>query len=585
VGNDASAHSYQGQIIGFLLFLISSFGLTAQIFNPFSAKNTTPTYDQIVAFYEQLHLQYPQKTRWETIGLTDAGLPLQVFMITPNLVEQLDKKTSNLPPIRVLINNGIHPGEPEGINASMQLVQNILSGKTTWKNSDRFTLAIIPVYNIGGCLNRSAHSRANQNGPAEYGFRGNSKNLDLNRDFIKQDSKEAQSLTRFIATFQPHLFFDTHTSNGADYPATLTYIETQWNKMNSERGNWMHQTLTPSILKKIPAKYGTVPYVNTLQETPDSGITCFVEGPRFATGFTSLLDIPGYTIETHMLKPFDERVDATLAFLEAGIQSLLQLRQTIPPPANVTPKSTHLFNWNVDFRRKEDLTFTGYEAEMLPSSLSGAPRLTYNRSKTWTRKIPNYSYAHPTDSDRVPSAFVIPVAWSEVLERMVPLVQGLDSSAIQWVLQDTLVKGRMAKVMDFQTGKSPYEGHYLHSKIAIQWLEREQQLRAGDCWIKTTPRTARLLMETLHPRASDSYFAWGFFDEVLQQKEYFSDYVFEDLAEEWLNRNPKVKLAFDEEKKKHPEWEKDGSAALWWVYTHSPYYEQTHKLYPVLFVD
>jgi hypothetical protein len=46
-------------------------------------------------------------------------------------------------------------------------------------------LAIIPVYNIGGCLNRSANYRIDQNGPAEKGFRGNSQNLDLNRDFIK----------------------------------------------------------------------------------------------------------------------------------------------------------------------------------------------------------------------------------------------------------------------------------------------------------------------------------------------------------------------------------------------------------------
>lgn len=585
MGNDPSAHPHQSQIIGFLFFLFASFGLTAQNFNPFSAGNTTPTYTQIVGFYQQLHERYPHKTRWETVGLTDAGLPLQVFMIIPNLQEPLDKNTSNLPPIRVLINNGIHPGEPEGINASMRLAENVLKGQTTWKNGERFTLAIVPVYNIGGCLNRSAHSRANQNGPAEYGFRGNSKNLDLNRDFIKQDSKEAQSLTRFIASFQPHLFFDTHTSNGADYPATLTYIETQWNKMNSQRGKWMHESLTPAILRKIPAKFGTVPYVNTLQETPDSGITCFVEGPRFATGFTSVLDIPGYTIETHMLKPFDERVDATLAFLEAGIQSLLDQRKSIPAPVQHFPKETFPFNWTVHYGKKDELKFTGYEAETVPSAITGAPRLRYNRSKTWTRKIPNYSYAHPTDSDRIPSAFVIPVAWSEVLERIVPLALGLDSSAIQWILQDTLVKGRMAKVMDFQTGKSPYEGHYLHSKISIQWLEREQQLRAGDCWIKTTPSTARLLMETLHPRANDSYFAWGFFDEVLQQKEYFSDYVFEDLAEEWLNRNPKDKAAFEQEKKKHPEWEKDGSAALWWVYSHSPYYEQTHKLYPVLFVD
>jgi hypothetical protein len=92
-------------------------------------------------------------------------------------------------------------------------------------------------------------------------------------------------------------------------------------------------------------------------------------------------------------------------------------------------------------------------------------------------------------------------------------------------------------------------------------------------------------MEILHPRANDSYFAWGFFDPILQQKEYFSDYVFEDLAVAWLKENPNLKSEFEAEKLKHPEWVKDGSGALWWVYSHSSYYEKTHKLYPVLFVD
>ena len=150
MGNDASAHPHQSQIIGFLFFLFASFGLTAQNFNPFSAENTTPTYAQIVGFYQQLHERYPHKTRWDSIGPTDAGLPLRVFIIIPNLQEPLDKNTSNLPPIRVLVNNGIHPGEPEGINASMRLAENVLKGQTTWKNGERFTLAIVPVYNIGG---------------------------------------------------------------------------------------------------------------------------------------------------------------------------------------------------------------------------------------------------------------------------------------------------------------------------------------------------------------------------------------------------------------------------------------------------
>ena len=43
-------------------------------------------------------------------------------------------------------------------------------------------MTIIPVYNVGGALNRNSHTRANQNGPTTYGFRGNARNFDLNQD-------------------------------------------------------------------------------------------------------------------------------------------------------------------------------------------------------------------------------------------------------------------------------------------------------------------------------------------------------------------------------------------------------------------
>jgi len=45
------------------------------------------------------------------------------------------------------------------------------------------------VYNIGGMLNRSPFYRVDQNGPDAFGSRGNAQTFDLNRDFIKTDSK------------------------------------------------------------------------------------------------------------------------------------------------------------------------------------------------------------------------------------------------------------------------------------------------------------------------------------------------------------------------------------------------------------
>jgi hypothetical protein len=85
---------------------------------------------------------------------------------------------------------------------------------------------VIPVYNVGGALNRNSHTRANQNGPVSYGFRGNARNLDLNRDFIKQDSKNAAAFAEIFHTVNPDVFIDNHVSNGADYQYALTHLFT-----------------------------------------------------------------------------------------------------------------------------------------------------------------------------------------------------------------------------------------------------------------------------------------------------------------------------------------------------------------------
>ena len=56
------------------------------------------------------------------------------------------------------------------------------------------------------------------------------------------------------------------------------------------------------------------------------------------------------------------------------------------------------------------------------------------------------------------------------------------------------------------------------------------------------------MVETLEPESEDSYFNWNFFDTILQQKEGYSSYVFEDLAKEFLDKNPKIKAELEQKK-------------------------------------
>ena len=68
----------------------------------------------------------------------------------------------------ILINNGIHPGEPDGIDASMMLVRDIVTNKI--KLPDNVALGFIPVYNIGGSLNRNSLFTGKSKRPAGVWF-------------------------------------------------------------------------------------------------------------------------------------------------------------------------------------------------------------------------------------------------------------------------------------------------------------------------------------------------------------------------------------------------------------------------------
>ena len=76
-----------------------------------------------------------------------------------------------------MINNAIHPGEPDGVDASMLLLRDIALHPEKFPELDSVVLATIPFYNIGGALNRNSTTRTNQDGPLEYGFRGNARNI------------------------------------------------------------------------------------------------------------------------------------------------------------------------------------------------------------------------------------------------------------------------------------------------------------------------------------------------------------------------------------------------------------------------
>ena len=211
-------------------------------------KNTTVTYEEGIDLYKKLDKAYKQLKVIE-FGTTDSGHPLHVAILSKDKIFDPEKVRKNGKRV-LLINNAIHPGEPCGVDATIMLIRDYLQKEELQQYLEHVVIVAIPFYNIGGVLNRGSYSRANQVGPREYGFRGNARNLDLNRDFVKCDSKNAQSFNKLFHLWQPDIFIDNHTSNGADYQYTMTLIATQHNKLEQPMADYLNNRLEPHLYEE-----------------------------------------------------------------------------------------------------------------------------------------------------------------------------------------------------------------------------------------------------------------------------------------------------------------------------------------------
>ncbi|WP_426583477.1 M14 family zinc carboxypeptidase [Mucilaginibacter sp. R-33] len=540
-------------------------------------KNYTATYAQVIDYYQKLNKLYPQQMKLINYGTTDVGKPLTLVVLSkdkifdPAIIKKQNKRV-------LLINNGIHPGEPEGIDASMMLVRDLLKNNTLPKD---VVICLIALYNIDGNLNRGL-SRVSQNGPSAYGFRGNYRNLDLNRDFIKADSRNALAFTQILTTWKPEIFLDNHTSDGADYQYVMTLIETQKEKQNPILADYTTKTLTPYLYSKMKKSgYEMIPYGAGEEGLPDSGIVSFLETPRFATGFTAQHNIISYITETHMLKPFDKRVYATYDFM----QHLIEINQRDAKligelkrkaDEQVTNQKTFALGWTVDKSKVDTITFKGYEAGYKTSGVSGLPRLYYDRDKPYTKTIKYYNTYKVTATADKPVAYVIPQAWGKVIDLF-----KLNGVQMKQLAHDTTLNLQMYYITDLKTPARPFEGHYLHTGVKLNPVDMPVKFYTGDYVVYTNQPINRYIVETLEPQGVDSFFAWNFFDSVLGEKEYFSDYVFEDIAADLLKKDPSIRQKLDDAKAKDPQLANNAGAQLFFVYRNSPYFEKTFMRYPV----
>lgn len=542
-----------------------------------SHTDSTATYFQVIEFYNKLAKEYPE-IKITSHGTADAGKPLHLILF--DVDKNFDPLTT--PKNTVLINNGIHPGEPDGIDASMLFIRDIVESEELKEKYKHVIIGIIPVYNIGGALNRNSWSRANQNGPSEYGFRGNALNYDLNRDFIKNDTKNAEAFAKIFHYMNPDVFIDTHVSNGADYQYTLTHLFTQHNKMGGSIGNFVLNSMQTRIEQNLQEKGHIItPYVNVFNKVPEKGFSQFFDSPRYSTGYTTLFNSLGFMVETHMLKPYRDRVYgtyellfSTLDFVNTYSYKIKQLRRDAV--AEILETGEYPIHFKVDSTLVTPLEFHGYEGHYEKSKVTGQLRLKYHREKPFTKTVNYFNIFKPTKSIKIPNYYVVPKKFKKVIAHL------KRNKIAHYPLKDAIaIEVEGYKIASYETKKSPFEGHYLHYNTKVDSSIELQSFDKGDFLVPTNQPGLKYILETLEPEATDSFFNWNFFDVILQQKEHFSPYVFEDKAEEILKTNPEIKAEFDAKKSNDSNFANNWYAQLNFIYLRSEHAEKSYLQYPI----
>jgi len=217
--------------------------------------------------------------------------------------------------------------------------------------------------------------------------------------------------------------------------------------------------------------------------------------------------------------------------------------------------------WALDETRPGTFRLKGYTARYSPSRLGTYQRLSYYRSAPFEKDIPHYNRFVPSVEATAPRAYLVPQAWREVAERL-----AWNQVELQRLSEPTRLQVEAYRVTSFRTRATPYEGRHLHEEVELAVERLEVEAQPGDWLVPVGQPRARYILETLEPPGADSFFRWGFFDSVLERKERFSAYVFEDVAERLLEEEPGLREKFEAWKRANPALLSDSEAVLGFIF-------------------
>lgn len=543
---------------------------------------STGTYEEALRLCNDFPRAFPGKARCDEIGRSAQSRPLVALVVSGDGVLTPEQARRARRPV-LLVEGGIHAGEIEGKDAGFAILRDLLEGKVAPGAATAVTFVFVPVLNPDGHERRSPNNRPNQRGPKDMGFRTNGLNLNLNRDFLKADSSEIRAVLGLMTRWDPSIFVDLHTTDGAKFEHDIAVMVSP----QPRRPDSLDEAalaLSDALQARLTA-LGHLPldfYPSFIEnDVPSSGFAKGDAPPRFSSPYAADRGRLGVLVETHSWRTYKERAASTYHMLQA----LLELSVTEGPKwlatnATVDGELSRLAGLEVPLLYRNTQTsklidFRGYHYEKTPSEISGAPWIRYDETKPEIWKVPLFAEWEPGLVVKAPGrGYVINGGFAGPVRALLD-AHGIEYRLVAGTPSAPLGVYRATKA----TFDPPYEGR-TRARLEGSWAPEPRTLDADSIFVPINQPRARLVLHMFEPVGPDSLAAWGQFNSVFEQKEYMEGYVAEEIAREML-KDPAVKAAFDQALAADPAMAKDPSKRLDFFYRRHPSWDERMYLLPV----
>jgi hypothetical protein len=487
----------------------------------------TTRYEEVLAFIAELQKRSPL-IRVESFGKSEEGrlLPLMILSDSP-ISNPRDARATGKPIVFIMAN--IHAGEVEGKEAMLHLSRRILFGDLRPLLS-KLIILIAPIYNADGNEKINLNNRTAQNGPiGGVGVRENSKGYDLNRDYMKLDSPEAQALVNLCNRWDPHLTVDLHTTNGSYHGYHLTYSQPLNPNTNAEILSYHRDKMLPAITRAMLQRhkfrsyyYGNFPRFTNLP-TPGEKTRweAFTHQPRIGQNYHGLRNRLTILSEAYSYLTFKRRVEVTEAFVEeifkhaaANAAEIYQLTKRADEETVRKFLSNEIVQQGVAFEMRplpKPVDILIGEVVKVKNPRNGKDMTAALEDKFKPVRMDDYGIFAATRSVPAPRAYIFkPEKDSQVvIEKL--LQHGI---AVEELTAPLTAEVDVFTIGSVTPAQRPFQNHK-EMKITGEYKKESMTFPTGTIIVRTAQPLGILACYLLEAESDDGLVDWNFFDPYL----------------------------------------------------------------------